>query len=93
MLFETKNMAADINQDGVVNILDLIRLKKSLVENEPRPLKGDINQDGLIDFADVDYLTDYLDGKFVNVELVYADVTCDGIINEDDLFALLEMVE
>jgi hypothetical protein len=54
---------ADINDDGEINILDVIYLLDYFYRNGPSPeylSSADINGDGAVDILDVSYLVDYL---------------------------------
>ena len=49
---ESPQMAADVNDDGVVNILDLVSVADSL-ENETPSLTADVNGDGVVNVLDL----------------------------------------
>ena len=49
---ESPQIAADVNDDGVVNILDLVSVAASL-ESEPSNLKADVNGDGVVNVLDL----------------------------------------
>ena len=49
---ESPQIAADVNGDGVVNILDLVAVAASL-ESEPSNLMADVNGDGVVNILDV----------------------------------------
>jgi hypothetical protein len=46
-------LAADLNGDGAVNVLDLLTLKSNYGADNPTPSQGDINRDGHVNRADV----------------------------------------
>ena len=49
---KSPQIAADVNDDGVVNILDLVAVAASL-ESEPSNLTADVNGDGVVNILDV----------------------------------------
>lgn len=56
-------LRGDLNQDGIINIYDLVLLKKHLQKNNFDTLTAgiaDVTSDGKVDSADVRLLTDYL---------------------------------
>ncbi len=61
-----KYTPADLNSDGVINIIDLILLKNVLLsstDNQVMRLASDVNSDGVVNTADFTSLTDILIGK------------------------------
>lgn len=55
--------------------------------------RGDVNANGKIDYHDVEFLRQYLDGEDVTLKNYYlGDVNTDGVVNEDDLPVLEELV-
>jgi hypothetical protein len=59
---DTRNHIYDINQDGVVNILDMVLLAKNFgkVGNN---VVGDVNGDGKVDALDLDMLSKHFGEK------------------------------
>ncbi len=58
----------DLNQDGEVNILDIMRTLSIYLENPPPPTDyelnaADVNADSTIDMADVILEINYMNGK------------------------------
>ena len=51
-------LAADLNRDGTVNLLDLLILKSNLGAVDPTPNQGDLNGDGRVNRADVALLAE-----------------------------------
>jgi hypothetical protein len=49
----------DINQDGIINILDVIQLV-SLILNSDLETGGDINNDGMVDILDIIHLVNLI---------------------------------
>ena len=46
-------LPADVNNDGRVNILDLVLISTNFGKTEPDPPEADINGDGIVDIADL----------------------------------------
>ena len=57
-------MAANVNHDGIVNILDLVIVASNFGQTG-RNLQGDVNRDGIIDVFDLVRIAQYL-GQDVN---------------------------
>ena len=57
-------MAANVNHDGVVNILDLVIVSRNFGQTG-RNLQGDVNRDGIIDIFDLVRIAKYF-GQTVN---------------------------
>lgn len=92
----------DINNDGVVDTLDRIVLARSIDGeyeiDEYVKTVGDLDQNGIVNMVDYDILTKHL-AKWKNYEkipldlekvLIYGDANEDGVVNADDLSAMLE---
>ena len=50
---EERLLTGDVNRDGVVNILDLIRVARQLGQNVPADSAADVNGDGVINIFDL----------------------------------------
>lgn len=50
-------LAADLNRDGVVNLLDLLIVKRNLGTVDSTPGQGDLNGDGHVNRVDVALLS------------------------------------
>ncbi|UCD95657.1 MAG: dockerin type I repeat-containing protein [Candidatus Zixiibacteriota bacterium] len=63
-IYSTKYfVAADINEDGNINILDVMYLMNYFYKDGPPPAhmsRADINHDGMINILDSSYLINYL---------------------------------
>lgn len=46
----------DINEDGVVNIVDIVSLIQMFIDQKNNSLNSDINNDGIVDFQDINDL-------------------------------------
>ncbi|MBR0484544.1 MAG: carbohydrate-binding protein, partial [Oscillospiraceae bacterium] len=69
----TENVAVimgDVSQDAVVNIFDLLALKRSLLNGNTLPASADVNGDGSADASDIRFLQDFLLGKKVSFTAV-----------------------
>jgi len=58
VIAQSRDSLGDVNDDGVINVLDIVRIVNIILENEPLPTEyelwaGDVNSDGQIDIADV----------------------------------------
>jgi hypothetical protein len=56
-------VCGDVNQDGVVDIADVVYMVNYLFIDGPAPdpiQAGDVNGDGVVDIADAVYLINYL---------------------------------
>ncbi len=84
---------ADMNGDGVANVLDVVLLIDMNVPLPTSTLAGDINGDGQLNQADVDTLVSYLfkDGAAPS-PLTKADLNGDGVVNVIDLVLLTDRI-
>lgn len=55
-------IVGDLNRDGVVDIRDLVRMKKLLASGESLPLYADFNNDGAVNSKDLAVMKKYLLG-------------------------------
>lgn len=80
---------ADVDGDGRVTTLDAEVILESyvtlLVENE---LLGDADSDGEVDINDAMAIEQYIRGKNKEINLIAADINCDGVINVSDYRAI-----
>lgn len=85
--------AADIDNDGSVNLSDIIDIKSLIDEAkaEKAVLKGDLNDDGEINGKDIDLMTKYLLEEDVTINNKAADFGNDGKITISDLSELLNV--
>lgn len=60
----------DANQDGVVDILDLVLVGKHFGENPPTDLRADINRDGTVDIGDLVLVGKHFGEKNDGAEMV-----------------------
>ena len=51
--FSLPNPSGDINEDGIINILDLVTLANSILEGNNENISGDLNQDGNQNILDI----------------------------------------
>ena len=53
---------ADVNEDGIVNILNLVLVAQHFGENVPPNLAVDVNNDGVVNILDLTLVAQHLDG-------------------------------
>src|SRR3989338_3330508 len=86
------NVNADLNSDGVVNILDVTIMTDHVKRNKPKPTCelstiaktyecGDANADGKINSSDVDKLSNYAFGGVEIPSGVKVDLNGDGVVD------------
>lgn len=62
----TKAVRGDLNDDGVTNSLDLVKLRRLVLTDKPNSAelkRGDIDGDGVIDGTDLKYVSDFILGR------------------------------
>jgi len=87
----------DVNQDGKVNGLDVVRLRKylaSMVELNEQQLKAsDVNQDGKIDEFDVGLIRRSLIGYFkLPIKIISGDANMDGKVDGTDVLRIRKYI-
>ena len=69
-----KYKAGDANLDGIVDIIDLVRIKKYISKQveltDESKINADINLDGNIDETDLDFLKEYLAGNYDSLPII-----------------------
>ena len=92
-LDDKQKAEADLNQDGKINMKDVVALQRLIEEN--KVTIGDINNDEEINDIDVELLQQYLNKVigFDNYQKKAADVNEDGKVNMKDLVALQRLIE
>lgn len=84
-------LASDVNEDGVINILDLVFVashfdKMQVADQSPNP---DINGDGIVNILDLTLIAKYF-GKYSGIPLNLSDKTFDKVISNASLPILVE---
>lgn len=84
----------DLNGDGYVNETDCSLLYDVVEKTQKQQVLGDINNDEKIDTRDVTCLERYIVGweDYQDIDVSVADINKDGIVNNDDLTALKNMI-
>jgi len=58
LIAQSRDSLGDVNDDGVINVLDIVRIVNIILENEPLPTEyelwaGDVNVDQVINIQDI----------------------------------------
>ena len=95
-MIDTMETVGDIDQDGKVNALDLLVLRKKLVdlpiEGSFDPVAADLNKDGNIDILDLVRLRKYLVNSSTPINETNADLDGDGTVALRDLVLLRKLL-
>lgn len=87
-------VTGDVDLNGSVDVLDLIKLKKAAAEaNTAYNAFYDVDGDGSVDKADTATLILLIDGRTEAEYAPYADINRDGYINEEDISALEAIIK
>lgn len=94
LLSDIHKTRADANDDKIITISDAIAiLEGNIAATVLKSIKvGDVNLDGLVTAADASLLLQYCNGSvgIGEIALPPADFNRDGIININDVYALLD---
>ncbi len=85
LLYDKKIAWADVNGDAVIDIRDIIRIKKVSAGYYSSYKTGDFNEDGVVDNNDATILSDYLSGKTESIRSYLGDLNGDGVLDVNDL--------
>ena len=81
-----RSRVADVNEDGIVTILDLILVARDFERNKPSNPRTDINGDGRINILDLTLLARSMDATIpaspATLAMSEADITSNGISPE-----------
>lgn len=88
LLFEERYAWADVNGDTLIDVRDIIRLKKVSAGYYDKYSAGDFNHDGAVDSDDYTILSDYLKGESESINSYIGDVNGDNLLDINDLNAL-----
>ena len=87
-------VTGDVDLNGSVDVLDLIKLKKAAAEaNTAYNAFYDVDGDGSVDKADTATLILLINGRTEAEYAPYADINRDGYINEEDISALEAIIK
>ena len=70
----------DANQDGAINVLDIIRVK-TMIANQDYSATADVNKDGILDSEDIISLKKHILGEAIIVTIVYPQKSQTGGAN------------
>ena len=79
--------SGDVNQDGTVNILDMVLVGQSLGQKPPSNLNADVNKDGQVNILDLVLVAEQL-GKNVAAAPSHVDIAKSSTFSPKDLIAL-----
>ncbi len=84
-------LRSDVNQDGIVNILDLtyIASQFSEIPTKDQPSIADINSDGIVNILDLS-LAASLFGKYSGIPITLTGKTYDNLVLKADIPILVE---
>ncbi len=88
LIFEEKYAWADVNGDSIIDVRDIIRLKKVAADYYDKYEMGDFNHDSVVDSTDYTILSNYLNGKSESINSYIGDVNGDNLLDINDLNAL-----
>ncbi len=88
LIFEEKYAWADVNGDTIIDIRDIIRLKKVAAGYYDKYEAGDFNHNNDLDNEDYELLSNYLNGNSESINSYIGDVNGDNILDIEDLKAL-----
>ncbi len=82
---DQRDALGDVNNDGIINVQDIIRVVNIILENDPAPSDyelwaGDVNSDESIDVTDIIILVNFILGTGILCEEGYS--FCPGSITE-----------
>lgn len=84
-------LLSDVNQDGIVNILDLTFVASQFGEipTEEQPPNPDINRDGVINILDLTLVAGHF-GKYSGIPIRLTDKTFDNLVLKAEMPILVE---
>ena len=84
------SLSTDVNQDGTVDILDLVLVAKHIGESPSTDARADVNQDGTVNIIDIIFIVKTVEATFTTA------APSNNILSEVDLailFALYQKIE
>lgn len=88
LMFKEKIAWADVNGDTVIDVRDIVRIKKVSAGYYASYNPGDFNEDGTVDGEDKTILSDYLNGNRESICSYLGDINADNILDINDLTAM-----
>ena len=88
LMFKEKIAWADVNGDTVIDVRDIVRIKKVSAGYYASYNPGDFNEDGTVDSEDKTILSDYLNGNRESICSYLGDINADNILDINDLTAM-----
>ena len=88
LMFKEKIAWADVNGDTVIDVRDIVRIKKVSAGYYVSYNPGDFNEDGTVDSEDKSILSDYLNGNRESICSYLGDINADNILDINDLTAM-----
>ena len=88
LMFKEKIAWADVNGDTVIDVRDIVRIKKVSAGYYASYNPGDFNEDGTVDGEDKTILSDYLNGYRESICSYLGDINADNILDINDLTAM-----
>lgn len=88
LMFKEKIAWADVNGDTVIDVRDIVRIKKVSAGYYASYNPGDFNEDGTVDGEDKTILSDYLNGNRESIRSYLGDINADNILDINDLTAM-----
>lgn len=84
-------LLSDVNQDGIVNILDLTYVASQFDEipTEDQLSNPDINSDGIVNILDLTLVASHF-GKYSGIPIRLTDKTFDNLVLKADMPILVE---
>ena len=78
----------DVNQDGIVNVLDIILVAQNLGQKPPSNPRADVNKDGQINVLDLVFVAERLGEKVVSAAPSLMDVVKDTLSSSVDILVV-----
>ena len=69
--------SGDVNQDGIVNVLDIILVAQNLGQKSPSNPRVDVNKDGQVNVLDLVFVAERLGEKVVSAAPSLMDIVKD----------------
>lgn len=88
LMFKEKIAWADVNGDTLIDVRDIVRIKKVSAGYYASYNLGDFNEDGTVDSEDKSILSDYLNGNRESIRSYLGDINADNILDINDLTAM-----
>ena len=89
LLITAKGMesSGDVNQDGIVNVLDIILVAQNLGQNPPANPRADVNKDGQVNVLDLVFVAEWL-GEKVAAAPSQVDIVKPTVFSSENIIAV-----